>query len=774
MFVVGKRANRIACGGAIAALLIAVLVSCSALDSAVEKATSNNVPGESVSDNVMSHDLTARYPAPAGARPPERALPSEQIYGSDAANADPNASQAAATDSSPGNGTAEGAVPRGNNQFDLNFQNAEVGAVAKVLMGDLLKVSYSLDARVQGTINLTSGRPVPKADLMPLFESTLKLVNAQIVNEGGVYKIVPAGEALGAGPIDRDANGKVTAGYGISVMPLRYVSAAAVLRAIDSFAAKPGAARVDPGRNLLLVQGSSSERASAIEAALALDVDWMKNQSVGVFPIRNASPDTIITELRNVFDAGREGNAATLVRFQPMNRLNAVLAIGQSHEIIDKVKTWVARLDRADYENTTVRVYRLRYGSAKILAGILREVFTGQANTAASGTSDLSQLTPGAGQRRGSSQGTSSSSSQQQSGSTSGASSIFANSGSNANPGGEPGSASSSQQGGGDRSSQGMDISSLSNTSSGPALLPNVRITADIANNSLLIFASRDQYKVVERAIFELDRAPLQVAIDVTVAEITLKNELQFGVQFYLNNSKGSVGFGLTSVLARTIPGANLVLGSDSNPNLVINALRSITDVHVISSPTLVVLDNQQATLQVGDQVPITTQQQQSTTSSDSNIVNSIEMRDTGVILKVTPRVNANGVVSLDVSQEVSAVQPTADSTLTPTISERKVQSSIAVASGQTVLLAGMISSTENKTKQGLPLLSDIKTIGDLFASNDKTANRTELIVFIRPQIIRNGVDAQLVAEELRSKLSVVARESAIPTAAHSSSPLRR
>lgn len=756
MFFVGKRVGRIAGGGAISGLLILLLVSCSAIEK-----DATDVPGDSVSDNVMSRDLTARYPTPAGARPPERALPRNQIFPGEAASADPGGQQAAA----PGEpGTADGAVARGNDRFDLNFQNAEIGAVAKVLMGDLLKVSYSLDARVQGTVNLTSGRPVAKGDLLPLFESTLKLVNAQIVNEGGVYKIVPAGEALGAGPIDRDLNGRVTAGYGISVLPLHYVSAATVLRALDSFAAKPGAARVDTGRNLLLVQGSSTERASAIEAALALDVDWMKNQSVGIFPIRNASPDTIITELRNVFDAGREGNAATLVRFQPMNRLNAVLAISESRGMIDRIKTWIARLDRADYENTTVRVYRIRYGNAKIMAGILREVFTGQANTASTGTSDLSQLTPGSTMRRASSPGTSSTPS---SGSTQGTNSIFTNTSSNANPGGEPGSAPSQQA---DRSaSQSMDISSLSNTSGGPAILPNVRITADIANNSLLIYASRDQYKIVERAIFELDRAPLQVAIDVTVAEITLKNQLQYGVQYFLGNrSDGSIGFSnlASSALSRVLPGGNLVLGPDADPHVVLNALKAITDVHVISSPALVVLDNQQAVLQVGDQVPITTQQATGVSTADAPLVSSVEMRDTGVILKVTPRVNANGVVSLDVSQEVSAVQPNAKDPLNPTISQRKVQSSIAVASGQTVMLAGMISSTEQKTRNGLPILSELKTIGNLFATNDKQTNRTELIVFIRPQIIRNGLDAQLVAEELRSKLSVVARESAIPAAA--------
>lgn len=271
----------------------------------------------------------------------------------------------------------------------------------------------------------------------------------------------------------------------------------------------------------------------------------------------------------------------------------------------------------------------------------------------------------------------------------------------------------------------------------------------------------------------------MQVAIDVTVAEITLKDQLQYGVQFYLQDiqngvQKGSIGFGLTNVLKRTIPGANFVLGSNADPRVVLNALKAITDVRVISSPAIVVLDNQTATLQVGDQVPITTQSATDVTTVGAPLVNTIQMTDTGVILKVTPRVNANGVVNLDVTQEVSQVQPQTNTggtstdqsgtqTLTPTISKRKVQSTIAVASGQTVLLAGLISSQDTKDKQGIPILSDLKGIGDLFATNNKTNNRTELIMFIRPQIIRNGVDAQLVAEELRSKLSVIAKEASAP-----------
>jgi general secretion pathway protein D len=298
--------------------------------------------------------------------------------------------------------------------------------------------------------------------------------------------------------------------------------------------------------------------------------------------------------------------------------------------------------------------------------------------------------------------------------------------------------------------------------SSGPALLPNVRITADTANNSLLIFANRDQYKIVERAIFELDRAPMQVAIDVTVAEVTLKDELQYGVQFFLKSqyqgNKGSFGFGVTDVLKRTIPGGNLVLGSEADPRLVINALRTYTDVNVLSSPALVVLDNQQAMLQVGDEVPISTRSAVDVSTPNAPVVNSIEMRNTGVILKVTPRVNANGVVNLDVIQEISNVVKNEAQTLNPTISQRKVQSSIAVASGQTVLLGGLISNRSEKSRAGFPILSEIKILGDIFSTNTGSSDRTELIIFIRPQIIRDGLDAQLVAEELRSKLSIIGR----------------
>ena len=512
----------------------------------------------------------------------------------------------------------------------------------------------------------------------------------------------------------------------------------------------------------------------------------MKHQSVGIFPVRNARPEAVIAELTNIFDNGREGSAVNLVRFQPVVRLNAILAVAQTPGMINKVRDWVPVswwsneasaedwteeakdavasgftsfkmkqrpwLDRADYDSTTVRVYRIRYGNARVMAAILREVFTGQSSgqIGLPGSADLSQLTPGSTMQRSTAGGTNqppsfTNQTPTPTPSTAGRPDPLSQGRTPQQPGGQEDRLAALNTGGGGNQTP---------------LLQNVRITADTANNSLLIYANRDQYKIIEKAIFELDRAPMQVAIDVTIAEISLKNELQYGLQFYLKgkNVSGGISFGASDILAQTFPGGNFVLGARQDPTVVINALRKVTDVKVLSSPSLVVLDNQQALLQVGDQVPIITRQASAPTTTDFTTINSVEMRDTGVILRVTPRVNANGAVTLDIIQEISNVVPQPEPTLTPTISQRRIQSSIAVTSGQTVLLGGLISTRTTRGKSGLPILSELKGIGDLFAQNTKTTDRTELVLFIRPQIIRNGIDAQLVAEELRSKLNLISR----------------
>ena len=201
------------------------------------------------------------------------------------------------------------------------------------------------------------------------------------------------------------------------------------------------------------------------------------------------------------------------------------------------------------------------------------------------------------------------------------------------------------------------------------------------------------------------------------------------------------------------LPGFNFLIGSENSPRVILDALHNVTDVKVLSNPSLVVLDNQPATLQVGDQVPFSTGSATVLTSNNT-VVNTIDYKNTGIILRVLPRANANGNIVLDIEQEISSVSPASVGALTPTISQRKVKSSIAVTSGQTVLLAGLISESENKQRQGIPILDSIPGVGDAFSHQNTTRTRTELILFIRPTMIRDPVDAHVIAEEMRSKMN--------------------
>ena len=288
-----------------------------------------------------------------------------------------------------------------------------------------------------------------------------------------------------------------------------------------------------------------------------------------------------------------------------------------------------------------------------------------------------------------------------------------------------------------------------------------IRITADTTTNSLLINASGPDYKLIERAIRQMDRPPVQVDIEATIAEVTLTQDLQYGIQFYLHNT--DVGAGLAGVAglptsSSIAQGLNLLLGNASSPKLLLQALSSITDVKILSSPNLVVLDRQPAVLQVGDQVPILTRTAQSVDTALSPTVNSVDYKDTGIILNVLPRVNANGVVTLDVEQQISAVVSTDATTLTPTISQRRVRSQIAVANGQTVMLAGLISEKQSNSRSGLPGLSSVRFLNDILTSHETARDRTEIIIFIRPQIIANSADAEQVTEEFHDRLTSMER----------------
>jgi general secretion pathway protein D len=747
--------------GVINCVLAALVASCSSLLSS----SSDDKPEPDVLDKVRALDLLPRSPQKlsssdrAGDEPPKpRVFSGAEVETLAAAPARPRSS---------GDG------------YELNFENTPIAQVAKVVLGDILGVGYTIDPRVQGSVSLASVRPVAKSDLLFVLETALRTSGVALARDTTGYRIIPLSDAVGVGNID-GAPSQAEPGYGVSVVPLQYVSASTLIKLLDSFATRAGTVRADAARNLLLIQGSGPERRAAIETALSFDVDWMRGQSVGIYPIQNSNPEPLIAELDKIMDSGENGLARDIVKFVPVARMNAVLVVTRKPSLLQTAAKWIQRLDSPDTTRAGVHVYRIRYGEARQMARVLNETFVGGSSASLDTAAD--QVAPGSGLSATSSggfatsgsgltQGNQSSTTNQQ------GSSSFARLGgldqrNNANAPGSAGAAAASANALG------------GNGPGGAPLLPGVRITPDTVNNALLIYATQENYRIIERTIRQLDRPQLQVAIDATIAEVDLNDSLSYGVQFFLqsqslgfNPDRGSVlnvpssppgvqptpnaTTGLPGAfLSRAFPGFNFLIGPEAQPNLILDALRAVTDLKVLSNPSLVVVDNQVATLMVGSDVPITTGSANVLTTSNT-IVNTVDYRSVGIILRVVPRINVNGNVRLDIEQEISQVSNASSSTsssssstnLTPTFSERKVKSSISVASGQTVLLAGLIQEQKEIDRSGIPVLESLPNVGDAFSHQTKTTTRTELIVFIRPQIIRDSVDAHFVAEELRSKL---------------------
>jgi general secretion pathway protein D len=695
-------------------------------------------------DSVRGADFSARF-ASAGDGDSGRSSESSQPFLFPGSDVEPERPQ------DPDMQTAslqQAAYVKGDG-VEINFDGADVQTVAKSLLGDILQLNYVVDPRVQGNVTLASAGPIPRKDVLPAFESVLRMSNAAIVHSGNLVKIVPIPDANGSGAVSVGAG---EPGFGVSLVPLRYTSAATVAKTAESFLSRPGSVRVVQSRNMLLIQGTTAERQAALDVVATFDVEWLQNQSVGVYPLKSTSPETMIGELERIFEAKEGGAGEGVIRFQPISRMNAVMVVTKNSKLLSQSTQWIQRLDKSDTTGTTLRTYRLKSGNATQVAKILNDIFSNRSG----GTADSAakQIAPG----------TDSSQSRLDSldhGPSNGGTTASSGSGSDNHNSNPIATAFESFSG---RKNGDADAAGDSSTGSGGngqrGTFQNLRITADSANNDVIVYSNQEDYRVVERAVRDLDRPQLQVAIDATVAEVTLTNQLQFGVQAYLNSNKGSIGLfgaaqtaGQTAALQSVAPGLNLVLGSQAQPRVILNALSSLTDVKVLSSPSIVALDNQPAMLQVGDEIPITTSSATVLSNSSTPVVNTIQMRDTGVILKVLPHIHSNGAVQLEIDQEISSVVNPDQPTLTPTISQRRVHSTVSVISGQTVLLGGLISDNDQKSKSNVPGLSNVGVLGDLLGYTNNTRTKSEVIIFIKTKMIRNSVDARAVTEEFRDRL---------------------
>jgi general secretion pathway protein D len=637
----------------------------------------------------------------------------------------------------------------------LNFVNAEIREVVDVVLGETLNVSYTIDPRVTGTMTVRTSQPLPRSAVIPALESALALSGVAIVLAEGIYRIVPLQEAAAgfhSPAVSALARGAAR-GFGTQIIPLRFASASAVREILQPFVPQGRTLQVDAARNLLIFSGTGVEARDLLDMIAVFDVDWMAGMSFGLFPVRTADAKGLVTELEVVFGKDSDDPLAGAVRFVPIERLNAVLVITQQPAYLQQAETWIERLDRGDGgADPRIYVYYVQNKRAGDLAEVLGQVFEGA--TGPGRRAPAPALAPGQApvELRGSSATppTPQATLHQ----------------AQLTPGQTPAEPPSQAERaaprrpdirGGAAQALGEAVAVLEREPERP------RIIADEINNALVILATPSQYKMIEATLRQLDIVPLQVLIEATIAEVRLNDDLAYGVQWFLkdNLGEGTENFTFSALadgqVLSAFPGFNYLF-ADTDIRVAFDALRDITDVKVISSPQILVLDNQAATLQVGDQVPIATQSAVSVTDPAAPIVNSIQFRDTGVNLEVTPRVNASGLVVLDIVQEVSDAVPTSTSTIdSPTIQQRTIKSTVAVNSGETIALGGMIRDSDIENEFGIPLLMDIPIVGNLFKTNTSNVLRTELLVLITPRVVRNQQEARDVTYELRRRLRSLA-----------------
>lgn len=616
---------------------------------------------------------------------------------------------------------------RADGKYSMNFDAADLGEVAKIILSDMLQENYVISPKVSGSVSLQTTKPLRKDELLPTLEMLLRINNAAMIKRDGIYIIEPGTTAVqGASTSALDKKGLRT-GYQIKIIPLQFVGAIDMADLMTPIVAKTTILKVDPARNILMVGGTKTELEKIIDLVNTFDVNFIKGMSFGLYPLENTEVDSTLAEIEQIFNKGEKSPLAGMLRFISIKHLNAIMVVTQQREYLKEAEKWINRLD---VQNGVVGegglvVYRVQHVDAVALAGTLNEVISGVASNR--------QKPPSV----------------------------------------APGQKVASLSNKANKTPRRNIPKVNTGANKGNSSLEGVSVIADEPNNALIIMAQPQQYRMLNKIIKQLDVMPLQVLIDAMIVSVTLTDELEHGVQWRfknglgdfdgLANSSASASNLFTSVAGAVSKGFTYgLLDTDLGIHATFDAFAKDNKINVLSTPSIMVLNNHEANILVGDSIPTRTGEFTNVASGAGTGIQpltntSIQNVETGVTLNVKPRVNANGVVILEIEQKVnnvaSAATNTGSSIDSPTILKREIKSTVAVVDGESIVLGGLISETHDFDNSGIPLLKDIPYLGWLFGRQIKKVNKNELIVVITPRVIENKYDARKVTNEFKRKL---------------------
>jgi general secretion pathway protein D len=633
----------------------------------------------------------------------------------------------------------------------FNFEGESLQAVVKAILGDMLGQNYVIAPGVQGTVTLATPKPVSPAQALSLLEMVLGWNNARMIYTDGRYNIVAADQALATGTVaPRTGTPTNARGFESRVVPLRYISATEMEKVLKPYARPNAIVNVDNGRNIITVSGTRQELENYLRTIEIFDVDWLSGMSVGVFPLATGKAQQVVGDLEKVFGEQSKSPVAGMFRFMPLEGANAVLVITSQPAYLDQIQQWVDRIDGAG-GGVRLFSYELKYVTAKDLAQRLAEVY-GAGRSGGNGGGTGGSLMPGLDPTSIKDSGVDD-----------------YNGTSSATIGGDDGGF-----GGGSGTGGGLGGGSLSlgEREGGNAAVTlevggdKVGVSAVDESNTLLVRSSAQAWKSIKEVIERLDVMPMQVHIEAQVVQVNLSGELEYGVSWFIEKGMTDNGIGPFNPPG-SIPGVSGPsswstlggsIGGVSGPGAVwslvkndaaaiIRALDEVSDLRMLQTPSVLVRNNYEATLNVGDRIPISSVSVNPGLGGDTTY-SQVQYLDTGTILKVRPRVTRDGTVFLDIVQEVSAAGDDPDENGNVRINTNRLKTNAVLQSGDTVLLAGLIQDSTTRGSTGLPGLSRIPIIGGLFGQQTSSTRRSEIIVLLTPTLVANQAEARNLTDE--------------------------
>lgn len=615
----------------------------------------------------------------------------------------------------PSNQNADLAAFSPNEQVQLRSDQLPLEDFLHEVFGELLGVSYTIDQalerRLSESVTLNLQRPVSKRELFRLTGRLLASKQIDVIGRDGVYFITPlqdrGGRDLRIGIGSRPADVPESDSDVLQIVPVKYGTPGGFQVVLKQLFAVN--INVQEEKQFMFIQGASSNVRRALEMLRLLDAPASRAREVGMIDLVYLQPDEFMADLEQLLDAegislGRGSNKGPLA-IVPLTRRQAVVVFSSDRDLLQRVYHWARQLD-VPGETTEKEYFVYKPQNA-------RAVDMGES------LERLISLSEGSSSRRYTSSG-------------SGTATNNATSGAAAS---ESGSGSASSAGGSGGSVRGENLS----------------MVIDERQNQLMFYATPAEYDKVRPLLLRLDQAPPQVALEVIVAEVTLTDELQFGLEWFLE--KNNYSLGTLGSLGIGGSGLNITaIDADVGLNVIANLSKTENLVNVLSRPRIVVSDGSSATVNVGTDVPILT-----STASDveggelgSTIVQTVQYRSTGVVLNVTPTVNGQGVVAMELSQEISNTSGDAIPGInSPVISQRSFQTNLMVGNGQTAVVGGLISDNNTQGETAVPWLSDIPWLGRLFRSETRGRDKTEIVVMITPRIINGASDLQGLTDRL-------------------------